>query len=460
MSVSTQDKRVKWDWQYLQSIAETENLYLLTDRDVQALITPLAVMQWRTRVLNAPSDFDLVNTFNATLLERLLTPMDFCALMIDCIENDTDVRDALKLIIRDEGIPFNRGGENPFGVGVGADNIINGLSCGNDDIYGYCVAIVDYVEVVARDFIELLVSETDNLSRIVRAIDFIPIIGDLPLADDLNDLVDWFVINGTASFDAGYTSTMRQELICYLFDSACGTCEITPYSVYSAYAAQSGIPLNVNDVFWTLVGNMLGLSTDTAFAAGTCAMIAGALASGGEVLGLVGLQGLKTIAASGNPDSDWMLYCSGCLPDVLPITVTFDSGGYTNYTILSGSIFNDGSPRFNVLNRTVTGGGGVSAIASLKIDLGVECYVTNVTFLCIRSLSTASNIGVILKCYDDTNTLIATLDYSTPQPIGAYYSRSTDVNLSGIRYLEVGAGNTNSGASRTFNVAIDDIVVS
>jgi len=353
MSVSTQDKRVKWDWQYLQSIAETENLYLLTDRDIQALITPLAVMQWRTRVLNAPSDFDLVNTFNATLLERLLTPMDFCALMIDCIENDTDVRDALKLIIRDEGVPFNRGGENPFGVGVGADNIINGLSCGSDDIYGYCVAIVDYIEVVARDFIEVLVSETDNLSRIVRAIDYIPIIGDLPLADDLNDLVDWFVINGTSSFDAGYTATMRQELICYLFDSACGTCEITPYNVYSAYAAQSGIPLNVNDVFWTLVGNMLGLSTDTAFAAGTCAMIAGALASGGEVLGLVGLQGLKTIAASGNPDSDWSLYCDGCItPIALELgyapCATNNVGLGSNFTLYGPSPLNAAWTRYTM----------------------------------------------------------------------------------------------------------------
>jgi len=455
MSVSTQDKRVKWDWQYLQSIAETENLYLLTDRDVQALITPLAVMQWRTRVLNAPSDFDLVNTFNATLLERLLTPMDFCALMIDCIENDTDVRDALKLIIRDEGIPFNRGGENPFGTGIGEENILNGLSCGNDDIYGYCVAIVDYIEVVARDFIELLVSETDNLSRIVRAIDYIPIIGDLPLADDLNDLIDWFVINGTASFDAGYTSTMRQELICYLFDSACGTCEITPYSVYSAYAAQSGIPLNVNDVFWTLVGNMLGLSTDTAFAAGTCAMIAGALASGGEVLGLVGLQGLKTIAASGNPDSDWTLYCSGCLPDLLPITVTFDSGGYTNYTILQGTVQALGVSG-NCLrdSRTCSHCSNSARIDVLFDDVQ---YVDQISVAVWTRFAT---ISWSIIAYDASNNVLWSVGGNpVTTPNGWTTLSYTGLALTGVKKIYVSNGNGSGGSSQLLDNRIDNIYV-
>lgn len=324
MSASTEDKRVRWDWDYLQSIAETENLYLLTDRDIQALITPLAVMSWRTRVLNAPSDFDLVNTFNATLLERLLTPMDFCALMIDCIENNESVQQALIQIIINQGLPINKGGQNPFGTGTGEGNIFNGLPCDAANLYGYCVAIVDYIEAVARDFIETVVGSISDSTRIARAIDLIPIIGDLPILDDMNDLIDWFVVNGITSFDAGYTSTMRQELICYMFEACCATCELTPYAVLQAYAVQSGLTINPTDLFWTLLGNMVGLSGDTAFAAGACAMVAGALASGSEVLGLVGLQGLTTIAASGDPDDDYLLFCDPCSA---PITLV---AGYGN----------------------------------------------------------------------------------------------------------------------------------
>jgi len=312
MSVSTEDKRVRWDWNYLQSIAETENLYLLTDRDIQALITPLAVMSWRTRILNAPTDFDLVNTFNATLLESLLTPMDFCALMLDCIENNEEVQEAIEQIIKGTGNPDNRGGTNPLGTGTGEGNILNGLSCAYDNLYGSAVAIVDYIEAVARDFIEVLSDSINDSNRIARAIDYTPILGDLPFLDDLSDYVDWIVAGGLVSFNAGYTSTMRQNLICALFEASCAECDLTPYDVLSAYGNEGGITINPTDVYWTLLGTLVGLTGDTAFAAGVCAGIAGVLASGSEVSGLVGLRGLTTIAASGNPDGDWDVFCNPC----------------------------------------------------------------------------------------------------------------------------------------------------
>jgi hypothetical protein len=308
-----QDKRVRWSWDYLQSMTENENLYLLTEREVQFLLTPLSVANWATRWFGSsvPSE-DERQELIAIVQERLLTPMDICALIVDCIENSESVQEALRKFNNANGIPNGNGGANPFGVGIGEDNILNGLSCSFDNIYGSCVAIVDYVEQTARDFVEVVLSDANAWGRIARAIDFIPLIGDLPILDDLNDLIAWFAVNGTIAFDAGYTVGLRQELICDMFESACASCNLTPYAVYSAYAQNAGIPLNPEDVFQALVTNMLGLTGNTAFAMGVCAMVAGALASGGAVLGLVGLHGLTTIAASGNPDGDWSLYCEDC----------------------------------------------------------------------------------------------------------------------------------------------------
>jgi len=313
-----QDKRIRWSWDYLQAMsAESAGLYLLTEREVQFLLTPLSSAQWRTRWTDTIPAEDERHEFIATLQERLLTPMDFCALMIDCIQNNEDVQQAIRDANSGSGVPNGNSGVNPFGVGLGDENILNGLSCDLDSIYGACVAIIDYVEYSARDFIEIVLADANAWGRVIRAIDFIPFIGDLPIVDDLNDLVNWFATNGAAAFDAGYTVALRQDLICDLFNMACANCELTPYDLYSTYANNAGIPLNPEDVFRALVTNMLGLTGNTAFAMGTCAMVAGALASGGSVLGIVGLQGLTTIAASGDPDGDWILYCDPCNPPTI-----------------------------------------------------------------------------------------------------------------------------------------------
>jgi len=311
-----QDKRIRWSWDYLQEMSgESDNLYLLTEREIQFLLTPLSSAQWRTRWTDTIPTEDERQEFIATLQERLLTPMDICALIVDCIENSESVQEALRKFNSENGVPSGNSGANPFGIGIGEENILNGLSCSFDNIYGSCVAIIDYVEQSARDFVEIVLADSNAWGRVIRAIDFIPLIGDLPIVDDLNDLVNWFATNGAAAFDAGYTVSLRQELICDLFEAACAECTLTPYNLYTAYAQNAGIPLNPSDVFRALITNMLGLTGNTAFAMGACAMVAGALASGGSVLGIVGLNGLATIAASGNPDGDWALYCDDCITD-------------------------------------------------------------------------------------------------------------------------------------------------
>jgi len=78
-------------------------------------------------------------------------PMSICSLIIDCIQNDEDVKAALREFLRDEGLPNGNSGGGGVGTGTGAENMLSGIPCDLDSIYGACVAIV----IILRQFQEI-----------------------------------------------------------------------------------------------------------------------------------------------------------------------------------------------------------------------------------------------------------------------------------------------------------------
>lgn len=308
----TQDKRVMLDADALAVFDNVElRAHLMTERDTRYFATMITILAWRTRWTSVFSNaqFDIIQAEVSTAIERLLQPVDICDLIIDCVQNDPRVFDAIAQEASRRGWPPPSSGSTP--AGGAPDSVLVG-GCNLDAIYGQAVAIEDQIHAVSLDFIEIVTNAPGTIASILRAIDIIPVLGDFPFTDDLNDLITWLQTQGASTFTAGYTTTLRQDNICAMFEVACTDCELSMTDILDVYVTGGNIAYAFNDPLRLLAQAVIGNVAPTAFVYAVMAFVAGALSTGGEVFGLVGLKGLQTTAATGTPSSDHTLLCNPC----------------------------------------------------------------------------------------------------------------------------------------------------
>lgn len=74
-----QDKRLRWDWQFLQTLSDDTNCYQLTEKQVNFLLGIEPMYSWATRWQNtegsSPDDWD---TFGSQTMHALMTPSEDC----------------------------------------------------------------------------------------------------------------------------------------------------------------------------------------------------------------------------------------------------------------------------------------------------------------------------------------------------------------------------------------------
>lgn len=254
--------------------------------------------------------------------------VDFCEKVRDCILNNQTVKDAILTTVIDSGY-YPSNAIVPLNTGQGAENLLEGLSCSENDIKGYAKSIAEYCHGVALDAIEIFASETTQSMFGARVIDMIPLVGDIPVIDDFADFADWLQNVFLVQYNAGWTETLLDEIICAIYLKACATCELTPFDVASAYASIGAFPLAFGMDFGGVIDIMKGVTEDRQVVLGFHLVVISAMASGSKVLGYIGAKGLKQVIANSEP---YVLEtCDDC-PNFGELLVTFDYGGYPNYT--------------------------------------------------------------------------------------------------------------------------------
>ena len=393
MSLS-QDKRVRWSWDTLQNVYSPDaSFYVLTEQQASALQTAIAVMNWRTRWLDrATASDEQLEEFAADLNEALMTLIDICALVADCIENDAGVKDALDAYTGNRGLPDNNSG-NAVGSGDNS-NVVEGVSCDLDSLYGAAVALEDFIFEIARDAVDIVVNAATDRVSWARLLDYFPVLGDLPLIDDINDLLDQFKLFGTQAFDVGYDVTIRQDNICDIWEKMCQDCELQAWSeLAQVYRVRAGVTIDPEDAFDVLYRLLLGSFTDTAFVAAMQLFVVGALTSGGSVAGMVGVPTLNQIAKSGDPDGDWAIFCDPCAPTCTEYNFRVDNGDFTGSSGLGGTWVDTEGWQFNQTGGNFSTAWQEKGYAS---NQEMQSWTITVTFSQVRSTN-ARNVRFLLN---------------------------------------------------------------
>lgn len=324
----TAGKLIVQDWTVLESYPDVNALRYLTPRQAAALVALSEFLAWKTRYSNPPGQDDL-DAFEAETRYNLMTPVDFCALMINCIENDTDVQEALTTWLINS-IENNISVQNalnqlyketdtnvPIPPGKGGENLLPpNPGCNLDVLFGQIVSLIDNMNINNLDAFEVTESVTNIAERVVLLMGAIPVVETLPVDEIVDyaqtiwteDLFEAYVANDTTGY--------RDELKCDLFCIAqANGCQLSMNDVQAYFAGRVGASPEdaiLEAITYVLAGTWVGTEVNDLFYWTQVSM----MMFGNKYFTIVGLKPFQTYLKLGDPDSDWVTLCETCPEDV------------------------------------------------------------------------------------------------------------------------------------------------
>jgi len=363
----TAGKLIVQDWQVLETYDDVNVLRYVTPRQAAALIALAEFLAWSTRYINPPGQ-DALDAFEAETRYNLMTPVDFCALMINCIVNDTDVQDALTAWLI-QSIQNNIDVQNalnevyketdhnvPIPPGSAGENLLPANpGCDLDMLFGQIVSLIENMNTNNLDAFEVTETATNIAERVVLLMGAIPVLETLPVDEVLDyaqqiwtdDLFEAYVANDTTGY--------RDELKCDLFCIAqANGCQLSMDNVRDYFAGRVGASPEdaiAEAIAYVLAGTWTGTEVNDLFYWAQVSL----MMFGNKYFNLVGLKPYAVYLKLGDPDSDWSTLCETCPEDVC-VTYNF-ANPIPDFTLESGSDASlDASGYY--LSGAWTGGGG------------------------------------------------------------------------------------------------------
>jgi hypothetical protein len=251
-------------------------------------------------------------------LESVEFPVSICSQIIDCIENDTDVRTVLSQFIAEHPGGTKLEKNKPLPETVSGSNILEGNpECDPDILWTQCIGIVQTANRMVEDFLQTW--ETYNnagevLSDVVAGIpglaELTGAIGLSGILEYANDLVDSI---GEA-YLADYTLEYEQELACQIFCLAKDDCTVTIAMLTEIMNTRVGDQLNLENLTELLKSvidqDISGFNVADLY----LAFFFDALLVANLVIPITwGIEAfLRSIAIFNEPSDDWIALCVDC----------------------------------------------------------------------------------------------------------------------------------------------------
>lgn len=327
-------------------------------------------------------------------LQNVEYPVTICEKMIDCITNDSDVRDALYNWLSTDPRAQNliqgivsKGSSGGGSVGVTAEN--------DDALFGACTFLVDTMHDAIVDFNQKAELGTNLRERANIILQAIPVFGDAIAS--IPEYIDELFADVIEVFEGQYDTVpitgSRDRLRCGLFCLAQAndralTWELVQTYFWDLVSFESTIPnLALDFVGFLATGSWAGQDVvNISFANMATAMTVG------SKFGNAIFPNLQTIMSLGlnNPDGDWATVCEDCPPPVTGHWVIYTDnpfgGGQPCGTItsqddhnveFSSSLGSDGKYRISGLSDMCLSivSGAITGTSGVTGDCGCGGYV-------------------------------------------------------------------------------------
>lgn len=380
--------------------------------------------------------------------------MDFCEKVAECILNSESVQSALTEFT--EQLPTSQGGTG-LGRVLPTETLETEIlsTCDKDNLYAACTQLVDFIHASILDFLEIVEAGTGRLERMNVVVSAIPIVGILPV-DEALLFLDQLIENFTNNYAAQYTATLRDEYACELFCIAQENCVLTFDDMATYFEGKASATFNrvslVEAIDWFVFGTWSG----DLIVHGMHALFSWAVLWGSDFFGIDLNRIVRIVqAASNDSDSDWTAKCDDCNDAFLPITVTFDAGGYEDYSILQGTVqaFGNGG---NAL-RDIRTCANCNNKAEINVLFDTAQYVDAIS---VDVYTLFDTITWSIIAYDGSDNVLWS-DSGNPvtNEIAWTTLSYTALDISGVRRIKISNGNGSGGFSTFLDNRIDNIYV-
>jgi len=375
-------KATTWNWDEIQTeYTADDNLYILSEREIGVLLTAIIPAAWRTRWFDRPADFELIEDFVGQLNDRLMSPVDLCALVAECIRNpDSPANAAVREIGgSNNGYPPN---QTPPSDQRNKDILLGtNPTCDLDKLYGQCDYVMTETNQFIVDFLERF-EVTFNFSEVLAALAAAPAINESG-AETLAQYAQYIQEVLPENYAAQFTTELKQQMTCGLFCIAKDTCSLTIAQIADYFAGLLGATLTPGDLLIDIVAALFGIPMSGNYVVYSLFTLVWkglelaniALDNVGDSVLTVALQ-----AGAGEPSDDWMLFCDDCsVPAGLYYDFTAGAQGFTitnppNRGVYSGGFetTNNASGGTSVLFERVM----TSAATVVKVRLEYDMTVS------------------------------------------------------------------------------------
>jgi len=384
-SKGTAGKLIVQDWDIISSYADTLVLRQITLRQMSALVALAEYLSWTTRYINAP-DSDTIDAFAADTRKNLMVDVQICALIIGCITDDGDVREALNQwfvdqmsnysstvyqAVSDAYSPFTGG--LPLPETVRERNLLPEIvGCDRDTLFGAITTLIDSMHTNNVDSFEIAETAANLAERAALVLGAIPVLETLPVDEAVDylqsiwtdDLFEAYNANDTTA----YRDTLKCDLLCIAYNAGCRLSIDDVYQYFISRIAGDAADTFAELIAYLTTGTWIGTEVNDMFFAGQLLV----MYYGNRYFSIVGIRPFQQYLEIGSrtPNSTWSTICPDC-PLVAFNMGIFDQCG----SIMDAVEFEEGVP-FEVDAYFNTAGTGSGYAILLQLPAGTDWQVT------------------------------------------------------------------------------------
>lgn len=318
-------KLIVQDWSVLDTYSDENSLRYITPRQMAALVSLAEFLGWKTRYANPPEQ-DTLDAFTAETRYNLMTEISFCALVIGCITDDDDVRNALNQWfvdqINDTSSDVYNAVQQVYNQNVGGQPMppsVYGMplydtDCNLDVLFGALVYMLGRMEQNNVDLQELAEEFSNALERADTLISAIPVFETLPVDEVIGYAQGLMTDDLFEAYNAAITEEYMEDIECDLF----------------CIAQENGCTLTVDLMFHYFYGRILGdptqelaqlmiylatgVWTGTEVADVFFSLQLIAMKYGNQFMGVIGIKSVVGYMGIGAhmPDETWVEICDEC----------------------------------------------------------------------------------------------------------------------------------------------------